>query len=100
MKKNITQLEKIVVLAGREKIEIPEPSTRWKTNLMRSIRLAHTQKEPIAGMGPIAWKWAGVALAAVMILFVISSRYGATEEYLMLQSEIQQSADYLLVQSF
>lgn len=99
MNRDVKKLEAAVRLAGRQKNVIPEPGSRWQMNLMRAIRLTQPQKEPVAGLGPVAWKWAGAALTAAMILSLVSSHYGELEEYLMLQSEITQSADYLLAQS-
>lgn len=98
MKANINKLENALRIAANQEVT-HELDPRWKMDLMRRVRTEPPRKEPVIMMGPIAWKWAGAALAAAMILSIVSSRYGEVEDYIMLQSEISQSADYMLAQS-
>lgn len=98
MKKKISPLEHAVLTAGKYHTPTPEPRARWKADLMRAIRLSAPQ-EPMNGLGPLVWKCAGVALAASMVLSIVSSRYGALEDYIMQQSEISETANYVLAQS-
>lgn len=99
MNSSIQRLEDAVLRSSRCTPSIPEPSARWKTDLMRTIRLTRQQQEPALGMGPVAWKWAGAALAASVVISVFSSRYGGLDDYFMMQSELAQTADYVLAQS-
>ena len=87
-------------MAGKREIEIPEENPRWKMDLMRAVRLSKPSIDQLAMFGSLAWKCSAIAIIAMMLLSVISARFGGQDEYVMLKSELTQSADYMLSASF
>lgn len=100
MNKKIEKIEAALLVHAQHHAPTFEPGPRWKSDLMRDVRLMQPQTEPIAGLGPLTWKWTGVALALTLVLSTISARYGNVDDYLLKQTEMAQTADYLLSQSF
>jgi hypothetical protein len=100
MKDKIKKLEEAVLASARADGRTLALDPRWKIDLMRTIRLQPPKKDPLAGLGPLTWKWAVAAFGLTLLLSSISSKYGAMDDYLLQQTEIVQTADYLLTQAF
>ncbi len=100
MKNKIEKIEAALFLAAKRECAIPEEDPRWKSDLMRAVRLAKPTNDPLTVFGSLAWKGSAVAILAIMLLSMISANFGGHDEYVMLQSQLDQSADYMINASF